>query len=74
MTKADKPVRRETFTSNRGRPLVIELNPTFLVVREKGRRHGYTVTYSQVFNVGARNAAEELRRAKAEARKARSKR
>ncbi len=71
MTKADRPVRRETFTSNRGRPLVIELNQTFLVVREKGRRHGYTVSYSQVFNIGARNQAEATRKAKAEARKAR---
>lgn len=70
MTKADKPVRRETYSYNRSRPLIIELAATFLTVREKGRRHGYTVTYQQVFNIGARNAAEQVRQAKMEARKA----
>lgn len=69
MTKADKPVKRETYSAYRGRPLIIELHQTYLVCREKGRRHGYAVTYQQVLNIGARNAAELLRQAKAQAKK-----
>ena len=75
MTTTTKPVRRETFASvrerGRIRPLVIELNTTYLRVRLKGSRRFYTVTYDQVWGLGARNAAEERRREKAAARKAR---
>lgn len=73
MTKADKPVKRETYSYNRSRPLIIELCPTYLTIREKGRRSGFTVTYQQIFTLGARNAAEQLRAAKAEARKTKKK-
>ncbi len=75
MTKTTKPIRRETYTSVRearaSRPLIIELCSTYLLIRPKGRRYYFTVTYDQVWNVGARNAAKQLREAKAEARKAR---
>lgn len=76
MTKAIKPTRRETFTSVRergqSRPIVITLNSTYITIKLKGMRHAYSVTYSQVFNIGAANAAKQLRDAKAEARKAKS--
>lgn len=72
MTKATKPVRRETFSCFRGRPLVIEIHPTFVTIREKGRRSHYSVTFDQIFNIGARNAAAARRAEKAEAKKAAS--
>lgn len=77
MTNTAKPVRRETLSLARARggmrPLVIELNTTYVRVRLKGMRHFYTITYDQIYNIGARNAAEQLRQAKIEARKARRK-
>lgn len=73
MTKADKPVRRETYSSVRERgaslPLIVELHPTFLRVRPKKCRYFFTVTYDQIWNLGAQNEAEAKRRAKAQARK-----
>ncbi len=75
MTKTIRPVRRETLSSVResrlSRPLIIELCSTYLRIRPKGRRYYYTVTYDQVWNIGAANAAKQLREAKAEARKQR---
>ena len=71
MTKADKPVKRETYTRERQRPLIIEICATYVKIRPKGKRTAYTVSYSQIYNIGARNAAEQLRLAKVEARKAR---
>ena len=74
MTLTTKPVRRETLSTARSQgklcPLMIELNTTYLRIRLKGKRHFYTVTYDQVWNIGARNAADQLRQAKAAARKA----
>jgi hypothetical protein len=76
MTALLKPVRRETYSNVRdgrkSRPLMITLHATYLTIRPKGRRYAYTVTYDQVFNIGAKNAAEQLRKAKVEARKARA--
>jgi hypothetical protein len=74
MTNTAKPTRRETFSYVRGRALVVTLHGTYLTIREKGLRYAYTVTYDQVRTVGAKNAAEQLRQAKAEARKAKTKR
>lgn len=71
MTTTDRPVKRETRSYVRGRALVITLNTTYLTIREKGRRYSYAVTYDQIRNIGARNAAEQRRQAKAAARKAR---
>ena len=76
MTTTTKPVRRETLSSVREcretRPIVIELHSTFVRVRPKGMRTFYAVTYDQIYGIGARNAAEERRRAKLEAKKARA--
>ena len=74
MTTTNKPTRRETLSQIRlkgFRPLIIELNTTYLKVRPKGTRQYYTVTYDQIYTLGARNAAEEARQAKIEARRAR---
>lgn len=73
MTDTTKPVRRETLsvTRERGmRPLVIQLGTTFVSIRPKGLlRAPFVVTYQQIYNLGARYAAEEIRRQRAEARK-----
>ena len=75
MTNTSKPVKRETFSSardrNRSLPLIIELHSTYLKIKLKGKRYAYTVTYDQVWNIGAKNAAAQLKQAKLEAKKTR---
>jgi hypothetical protein len=78
VTKLNKPVKRESYTSVRERgalrPIVIELHPTFVKLKLKGCRHAVTVTVDQLWTLGNRNAAEALRRERLEAKKARLKR
>ena len=75
MTIADKPVRRETRSCVRVRralrPLVIEIHATYISIRPKGMRHSFTVTMDQLYTLGAKNAAEQLRQTRAAARAAR---
>jgi hypothetical protein len=71
MTTTDKPVRRETRATYRAVPLIIELRSTWLVIRQKGCRTRFTVTYDQIWTTGAQNAAAALRRERAEAKAAR---
>ena len=63
MTAIQKPVRRESATYYRGRPLIVEIHPSYVVLREKGRRQGVTVDYRAVLDLGyklmARAAAAE---------------
>jgi len=68
MTDTTRKTRRETLTAFQGRPLILELHPTWVTIRQKGRRYRYTVTYDQIWQIGARNAAEERRREKREAK------
>ena len=74
MTKAIKPVTRETLSSvqerSQLRPIVITIHPTYVQIRLKGQRRAYTVTMAQLWTLGARNAAEAARIARIEARKA----
>ncbi len=74
MTKALKPVTRETFSSVRERgklrPLVITVASTYVSIRLKGQRKSFQVTMDQLYTLGARNAAEAKRRERAEAKKA----
>lgn len=72
MTTTIKPVRRETLSTHRGKPLVVELRSTYLTVRQKGKRRRYTVTYDAIYSLGAKLMAEEFRREKNAAKKARS--
>jgi hypothetical protein len=78
MTNTSKPVRRETFTSVRergqSRPIIVELATTYVKLRLKGKRHSYTVTYDQLFSLGAKNAAEAARRERAENKRAKRER
>jgi len=72
MTTTSKPIKRETLSSVRERgkvrPIVIELRPTYIYIRLKGTRKSFTATYDQLWTLGARNAAEALRRERAEKR------
>lgn len=73
MTKADKPVRRETYARVRdcgqSRPLIVELHPTFAIFRQKGRRTKLTVEYGAIYDLAAKLAARERKREKDEKRK-----
>jgi len=70
MTSTDKPIKRETRETYRGRPLMIELFSTYMTIRQKGKVKRFTVTYSQMYTAGAVSAAAEIRRDRAEKRKA----
>lgn len=52
MTNLTKTVRQETATLYRGRPLIIELHPGYLTLREKGKRHAVTVEYRAALDLG----------------------
>ena len=68
MTTINRPIKRETRSTVKGRPLVVTLYSTYLSIREKGRRYAYIVTYDQIRTAGARNKAEQTRRERAERR------
>ena len=70
MTKTTKPIIRETLTEFQARPLVLELHATWLVIRQKGRRYRYVVTYDQIWKKGAENALRAAREERAARRKA----
>ena len=67
-----KPVKRETATVYRGRPLIAEMHAGYVVLREKGRRAGVSVDWHTIYDLGwkllARQKAEEKRKAKGGAR------
>ncbi len=46
-----KPVKRETAVVYRGRPIIIEIHPGFLKLREKGRRSAVALDYRTMLDV-----------------------
>lgn len=46
-----KPVRRETAVVYRGRPLIVEIHPGYLKLREKGRRTSVSLDYRTALEV-----------------------
>jgi hypothetical protein len=48
---AGKPLRRETALYYRGRPLLVELHPGYLTLREKGRRFTFSVDYQAILEL-----------------------
>jgi hypothetical protein len=68
MIAVKKPVKRETSTIYRGRPLIAEMHAGYVVLREKGRRAGVSVDWCAIYDLGwkllARQKAEEKRKAK----------
>jgi hypothetical protein len=52
MTLATRPVKRETAVAVRGRALIAELHPGYLLLREKGRRTPVSVDLRAVYDLG----------------------
>ena len=66
-----KIVVRETAVSDRGRPIVIELHPTHLVLRLKGRRDAHFIAYDALLWRAMKNSAERMRSERLAQRKGR---
>jgi hypothetical protein len=66
VTTLTKPVRRETSVLYRRRPLVVNLTPRFIEIREKGRRDvlsvGYDVIYEFAMKLRFRQEQTEKRK------------
>ena len=62
MTKlnASSVVVRETAVSDRGRPIIIELHPSHLVLRLKGLRENHFVAYDALLWRVMKNSAERI--------------
>lgn len=78
MTTLDRAVVvRETLShvrqQGRTRPIVIELRATYAVVRAKGTRTRYTITYDQIWQKAVLNHVEADRRERKAARDAKRK-
>lgn len=69
MTNLTKPVVRRALTVYRGRQLVVTLHPTYLAIRQAGRRSGYMLDYAAVFECAAKLRAREIRAEKGRGKK-----
>jgi hypothetical protein len=67
----ERTVTRETATVYRGRPLIVELRPGYLVLREKGKRARFTMDYAAIYERSMKIVAEQARLEKLKARKLR---
>lgn len=59
----------QTEHAEEGRPLLIELCPTFAVLRLKGKRQRLLLDYAEMWTRAAFRRADALRRARLEERK-----
>jgi hypothetical protein len=70
-----RTVKRETASTYRGIPLIVELHPGYLTLRQKGRRRSVSIEYGAVLDLGykilARAERAEKLASKAEKRKPR---
>jgi hypothetical protein len=57
MTAITKPTTRETAILSGRRPLVVELHPRCMILREKGRRARYTLEFGAAFDLARKLAA-----------------
>ena len=75
MTKAIKPIARETFSTVRERgnvrPIIVEIHPTFIRVRLKNCRIAFTITINQLYTLGAKNQVAATRAEREAAKKER---
>jgi hypothetical protein len=67
--KPESPLRRETGTYYRGRPLLIELHPGYAVLRRKGTRQRVAVSYDAILEFGYKILARQAALEKAERKK-----
>ena len=49
--QSDRPTRRETAATHKGRPLMVALHPRYMEIREKGRRDVLSVDYDAIFHL-----------------------
>jgi len=73
MTEALKPVRRKTFSSYRGRNVIITIHPTWVGVRLERTRKEFMVDAVALYQFGAKIEAAKERELKAAAKKAKAK-
>lgn len=57
--RSDRAVRRETACCYRGRPLIVELHPGYMTIREKGRRRSVLLDYRAAFDLACKILARE---------------
>lgn len=74
MTILKSIVRRETAKVYRGRPLCVSLRPTFLEIREKGRRDTLSIDYSTVYELCLKLRYRQAQAEKASQKQARRRR
>jgi hypothetical protein len=72
MTKADKPTTRETYSTYRGRPIVLTIHASYVSVRLKGTRQRLTVDAAAIYSLACKQAAQAARAEKLAAKKARN--
>ncbi len=61
LRSTSRPIRRETAVTYRGRPLVAELHPGYVTVRQKGCRAAVSVDWATVYETGWKMLAREQR-------------
>ena len=50
--KSDSPVVRETGINYRGKPIIVELHPGYMLLRQKKRRASIAVDYVAIMDLG----------------------
>lgn len=60
--KVSTVITRETAGMERGRPIMIEVHAGHLVLRLKGTRKRYALSYEGIFWAAAKAEAEHMRR------------
>ena len=63
--KPNQPLKRETATVYRGRTLLVELHPSYISLREKGRRRSIVVDYRACLDLGFKLLARAEREERA---------
>lgn len=76
LTRLTRRVLRQSAAAVKGRPILVLLEEggRLIRLRAKGTRTWYTITVEQAYWAGVHNAAQEQRRLREEARRARKER
>ena len=60
MQKITRRLVRETVVSDRGRPLLIELHPGYVIFRLKGTRQRYAIDWEALYRFAQKREAERV--------------
>jgi hypothetical protein len=71
MIAIKRPVVRESSLKECGRPIIVELYPSFLTLRLKGLRQRHALAYDVLYWRAQRAEAERVRLEKAQSRRPR---